>query len=221
MNLLETVDPANLGAFVIAAILLTLAPGPDNLMVLSLAMAKGRIKGVLFGLGCALGTISHTALAALGISALIAASPIAFTALKVLGGCYLAWLGYQVLRHARIQHAADPKAAAATGAPERVFLKGMIASAINPKVIIFFLAFMPQFVLVERGAVWFQTTVLGLAFGLQAAVIFSLIGYGAGTLGDRMARNPWIGFGLNIAAGVIFLLLAVNLLIGGALSAAG
>src|SRR3954471_3942206 len=87
-------------SFLAAAILITLAPGPDNLMVLSLGIARGRKAGVAFGLGCALGCLNHTLLAALGVSALIAASPVAFTALKIAGGLYLIWLGIQAVRNA-------------------------------------------------------------------------------------------------------------------------
>ena len=87
-------------SFLGAAMLITLAPGPDNLMVLSLGMARGRRAGMVFGIGCALGCINHTVLAALGVSALIAASPAAFTALKLAGGLYLVWLGAQAIRSA-------------------------------------------------------------------------------------------------------------------------
>lgn len=90
-----------LSAFLVVAVVVTLAPGPDNLMVLSLGVARGRRAGVLFGLGCALGCLNHTLLAALGVSALIAASPAAFTALKIAGGAYLIWLGIQAIRNAR------------------------------------------------------------------------------------------------------------------------
>ena len=84
--------------FLLAALLVTLAPGPDNLLVLSLGMARGRRQGVAFGLGCAAGCLNHTLLAALGISALIAASPTAFAGLKAAGGLYLVWLGVQARR---------------------------------------------------------------------------------------------------------------------------
>src|SRR6476646_8239149 len=90
-----------LAGCLVAAILVTLAPAPDNLMVLSIGMARGRQSGVAFGLGCALGCLNHTVLAALGVSALIAASPLAFTALKIVGGLYLVWLGIQAIRNAR------------------------------------------------------------------------------------------------------------------------
>ncbi|UGA37259.1 LysE family transporter [Chromobacterium haemolyticum] len=95
------VTPEQLLAFTAAAMLITLSPGPDNLMVLSQGIARGRRQGVAFGLGCALGCLNHTVLAALGVSALIAASPLAFTLLKFAGGGYLIYLGWQALRSPR------------------------------------------------------------------------------------------------------------------------
>ena len=86
--------PEQFAAFLAAAVLVTLSPGPDNLMVLSLGAARGRLPGMAFGLGCAMGCLSHTLLAAVGVSALIAASPLAFTALKIAGGLYLVRLGW-------------------------------------------------------------------------------------------------------------------------------
>lgn len=143
MDALLTLPQA--ATFLAAALLVALAPGPDNLMVLSLGMSRGRRAGVAFGLGCALGCLNHTLLAALGVSALIAASPAAFIALKVAGGLYLVWIGVQAIRHAR------PVGAPAAGpaspeTPARLFARGLVANAINPKVILFFLAFLPQFV---------------------------------------------------------------------------
>ncbi len=84
--------------FLVAAIVITASPGPDNLMVLGVGISKGRRQGIAFGLGCALGCLSHTVLAAVGVSALIASSPVAFTVLKVCGGLYLVWLGINALR---------------------------------------------------------------------------------------------------------------------------
>src|SRR3954464_11218717 len=87
-------------AFLATAVVLTATPGPDNLMVLGMGMARGRRAGIAFGLGCALGCLSHTLLAVLGVRALVAASPTAFALLKAVGGAYLVWLGIQALRHA-------------------------------------------------------------------------------------------------------------------------
>ena len=197
--------------FLLPAVLITLAPGPDNLLVLSLGMARGRRPGVAFGLGCALGCLNHTALAALGVSALIAASPVAFAALKVAGGLYLVWLGIQAIRNAK--SASAPQAGKVSNeSAAKLFAKGLVANAINPKVILFFLAFLPQFVDTTRGHAGWQIAQLGLVFTLETAIIFATIGWFAGAVGERLARNPAIGTWLDRVAGGIFVLLGIRLL---------
>ncbi len=199
-----------LAAFLAAAVLVTLAPGPDNLLVLSLGMARGRGPGVAFGLGCALGCLNHTLLAALGVSALIAASPIAFTTLRIAGGLYLVWIGVQALRNARA-FGAPQAGSAPTETPGRLFVKGLVANAINPKVILFFLAFLPQFVDSRRGHVAWQIAQLGVLFTVETVVIFGAIGWYAGSVGERLARRPAIGAWLDRLAGAIFVALGLRL----------
>ncbi len=194
--------------FLAVAVLITLAPGPDNLMVLGLGMARGRRAGVMFGLGCALGCANHTLLAALGVSELLAASPAAFTALKVAGGLYLVWLGIQAIRNAR----PASMATAMNEPPMKLFARGLIANAVNPKVILFFLAFLPQFVDGARGHAGWQIAQLGLVFTVETALIFSAIGWFAGVLGERLARRPTIGTWLDRVAGGIFVALGLRLL---------
>jgi threonine/homoserine/homoserine lactone efflux protein len=198
-------------AFLAAALLVTLAPGPDNLMVLSLGMARGRAQGVAFGVGCALGCVNHTLLAALGVSALIAASPAAFTMLKVAGGVYLIWLGVQGIRNAGAL-GAPPAGKGTTETPGRLFTKGLVANAINPKVILFFLAFLPQFVDGRRGHVPWQVAQLGVLFTLEALVVFGAIGWFSGSVGERLARRPATGAWLDRVAGGIFVALGLRLL---------
>lgn len=200
-----------LATFLVAAILVTLAPGPDNLLVLSIGIARGRKAGVAFGLGCALGCLNHTLLAALGVSALIAASPAAFTALKIAGGLYLIWLGIQAIRNARPLRPSEANAAPAEP-PTKLFVKGLVANAINPKVILFFLAFLPQFVANERGRVAWQIAQLGVVFTAETVLIFGAIGWFAGNVGERLARRPMIGTWLDRAAGGIFVSLGLRLL---------
>lgn len=196
--------------FLAAAVLLTLAPGPDNLMVLGIGMSKGRRQGIAFGLGCAAGCLSHTLLAALGVSALIAASPLAFAVLTWAGGLYLVWLGIQALRSSgaavRSQATADQGSAA-------LFLKGMLANAINPKVVLFFLSFLPQFVVPAQGQAGMQMAALGLVFTLQAAVLFALLGYFAGAIGQAMGRRPRVAGWLDRLAGAVFIALGLRLLV--------
>lgn len=197
--------------FLLAASVITVAPGPDNMMVLSIGMAKGRLPGIAFGLGCALGCLSHTLLAVLGVSALIAASPEAFKALKVCGGLYLVWLGFNALRSAG--GASVGKASNDRQSPRKLFLKGIVANAINPKVILFFLSFLPQFIVPGHGSVAAQMAWLGIIFTLQAGVIFGLLGYFSGTVGQWINTSPRLGTAMDRLTGVIFVGLGLRLIV--------
>jgi threonine/homoserine/homoserine lactone efflux protein len=199
-------------AFLAAAMLITISPGPDNLMVLGFGMAKGRARGIAFGLGCAFGCLSHTALAALGISGLIAASPAAFTALRIAGGLYLIWMGMAALRSGG---GAKAVAIEGDGTPlARLFARGLVANAINPKVALFFLSFLPQFIVTQRGQVPWQTVQLGLIFTLQAALLFGLLGYFSGAVGSWLNRRPRAGQWLDRIAGMVFVGLGLKLIWG-------
>ena len=201
-------------AFLLAAVLLTATPGPDNLMVLSIGMSKGRRAGIAFGLGCALGCLSHTVLAVIGVGAILAASPVAFTALKWAGGAYLIWLGTQALRHAgavRIDGSSNNQAPAES--LRRTFSKGLVANAINPKVVLFFLSFLPQFVDASRGSMELQLGLLGLLFTAQAAVLFGLLGYFSGSVGGWINRKPKVGVWLDRLAGTVFVALGVRMIV--------
>lgn len=192
--------------FLMAAGLITLAPGPDNLMVLALGLARGARAGIAFGLGCAAGCLSHTTLAALGLGALVAATPAAFTGLKIAGGLYLLWLGIKSWRAA----ASPAVEAGAAASPGRLFRQGLLANAVNPKVILFFLAFLPQFVDPGRGAVAWQLAALGVIFTLQAGILFSAIGLFAGRLGAWLGQGLWLGR----LSGVLFIGLGLRLAFG-------
>ncbi len=197
--------------FLIAAILITASPGPDNLMVLGMGISKGRKQGIVFGLGCALGCLSHTILAVVGVSAMIAASPAAFTALKVAGGLYLIWLGVNALRSrggAKVETVeADEQGLS------RLFFKGVFANAINPKVVLFFLSFLPQFIIPANGHVGWQMAALGVTFTAQAAVLFGLLGYFSGSIGQWLNSKPKAGVILDRIAGTVFVALGLRLII--------
>jgi len=197
--------------FLSAALLITIAPGPDNLMVLSLGASRGRKLGMAFGLGCAIGCLSHTMLAALGISALIAASPAAFTVLKVLGGLYLVWMGWHALKSRGSTRIGDP--AGRVESPARMFRRGLVANAINPKVVMFFLAFLPQFVVASRGDTAWQIVQLGVIFTMQAALLFGVLGYFAGRIGQWLARHAHAGLWLDRIAGSVLVALGLRLIV--------
>lgn len=204
-------SPEQFFGFLLAAVLITASPGPDNLLVLSTGMSRGRRHGIAFGLGCAAGCLSHTALALAGVSALVAASPTAFTALRWAGGLYLVWLGVQALRHAGQSSLGSATVSSET--PGRLFAKGLVANAINPKVVLFFLSFLPQFVQPAQGSVGLQIGLLGLLFTLQAAVLFGLLGFFAGSVGSWLQRRPGAGLWLDRVAGVLFVGLGLRLIL--------
>jgi threonine/homoserine/homoserine lactone efflux protein len=196
--------------FLLAAILLTLAPGPDILMVLGLGLARGRRQGMAFGLGCAMGCLSHTVLAAAGVSAMIAASPALFRVLKVMGGLYLLWLGVKALQ--RGKERSDVPDEGLAGQAGSLFRRGLLANAVNPKVVLFFLAFLPQFVVSERGPVWLQLLEFGVLFTVQAAILFSLIGWFSGSVGRWFRRTPKAGVWLDRVSAGVFLVFGARLL---------
>jgi len=166
---------------------------------------------MVFGLGCALGCLSHTLLAVLGVSALIAASPVAFTALRVGGGLYLVWLGYNALRSQGGSKTSDGNAAPQS--LRSLFTKGLVANAINPKVVLFFLSLLPQFVIPANGNVPGQMLALGVTFTVQAAILFGLLGYFAGAIGAWLNRKPGAGKWLDRIAGTVFVALGIKLIV--------
>jgi threonine/homoserine/homoserine lactone efflux protein len=199
--------------FLLAAVVITAAPGPDNLMLLGIGMSGGRSRGMAFGLGCALGCITHTLLAALGIGALVAASPVAFTALKICGGMYLIWLGVQALRQGKTATIDMTSGAAAPAPLKTLFVRGLFANSINPKVILFFLSFVPQFVLIDRGSPSWQTAQLGLLFTAQAAVLFGLLGYFSGAIGQWLRRSQRAGLWMDRVTGCVLIGLGARIML--------
>jgi threonine/homoserine/homoserine lactone efflux protein len=131
--------------------------------------------------------------------------------LRVCGGLYLLWLGIQALRHAG--PAGVVASHAETRGPATLFFRGVLANAINPKVILFFLSFLPQFVVPAQGSASMQMALLGILFTAQAAVLFGLLGYFSGTVGQWLRGRPGVGTLLDRAAGVVFVALGVRLLV--------
>lgn len=200
--------------FVPSALLLAIVPGPDNLGVLALALSAGKRASLGFALGCAAGCLNHTLLAAIGVSALIAASPIAFQALQWAGAAYLAWIGGQSLRSAMSGGAPSQRERDKDDHFLPHFRRGLIANAINPKVALFFLALLPQFVRAEGWPAPYQLAVLGTVFGVCAALVFCAIAISAGAIGDWMAQRPRAVSALHGATGILFFGLALRL-VGG------
>ena len=195
-------------AFFVVSVLLALAPGPDNLFVLLQSAMRGPGAGLRVVLGLCTGLLVHTAAVAAGLAALFAASATTFAVVKWLGAGYLAWLAWQAL-HAPIL---DPGATvAAPGDGWAMYRRGILMNLSNPKVAIFFLAFLPQFADPARGAIWPQVSVLGAIFIAATLLVFGGIAWFAGSLGSRLRRSPRVQRVLNRIAGGVFLLLALRL----------
>ncbi|RTL36372.1 MAG: LysE family translocator [Rhodocyclaceae bacterium] len=196
-------------AFLGISVLITLAPGPDNLMVIGHSLARGRRAGLAFGLGCAAGCATHTAWAALGIAAVVRTSPGLLLAVKLAGAAWLIWLGIQALR-------GGGRLAPTAGLPlqpwQRDLRRGFVANALNPKVGLFFLAFLPQFTDPAHGSLSLQMLALGLLFAVQTVVVFGGLALAAGSIGRLLARRPRLGPWLDRLCGVLFIGLAVRLI---------
>jgi threonine/homoserine/homoserine lactone efflux protein len=196
-----------LAAFAASSILLALAPGPDNLFVLALSASRGAKAGLMTTLGLCAGLVVHTSAVALGVAAFIAASPLAFATLKIAGAAYLAYLAFCALRASPAPLQAKAKAEK----PAAYFWRGVAMNVSNPKVALFYLAFLPQFVAPDRGSAVAQILALGLIFQLCAFVVFAAIALGAGRIGLWLRRSPRAQIVLNRLTGALFLTLAARL----------
>ena len=195
-------------AFFGAAVLLALAPGPDNLFVLMQSAMRGRAAGLLVVLGLCSGLLVHTAAVALGLATLFATSALAFNLLKAVGAIYLVWLAWQAW-HAPAASAAHSAEAAPSAL--QLYRRGIVMNVTNPKVSIFFLAFLPQFVAAERGSVGQQVLALGALFMLATLIVFGAIALAAGTLRELLLRSPRAQVTMNRVAAAVFVGLAARL----------
>lgn len=196
-----------IGLFIVASALLAIAPGPDVVYVLTRGIAQGRKAGFAAALGFATGCIFHTLLAALGVAALIRSSPVAFDLVRYAGAAYLVWIGIQALRHASSFSLAEGGESKALWT---IFRQSVIGNALNPKVTLFFLSFLPQFVNTEAGNVGLQMALLGVIFMGVTIVVFGAVAYFAGGIGNWVRRKPAIATRLNVFAGITFIGLGVR-----------
>lgn len=195
-------------AFFVVAVLLGLAPGPDNVFVLLQSAMRGRTAGMQVVLGLCTGLLGHTAAVAGGLAALFAASATAFEVVKWFGALYLAWLAWQAFR---APAGIGGATAAAKGGGWAMYRRGVLMNLSNPKVAIFFLAFLPQFTDPSRGAVWAQVMILGAIFIFATLLVFGGIAWFAGVAGERLRTSPRLHLVLNRIAGTVFVLLALRL----------
>ena len=197
-----------IAVFFAASVALALAPGPDNIYVLSQSAIQGRAAGLFVTLGLCTGLLVHTAAVSLGVAALVATSAVAFNALKIIGAAYLAYLAWQAFRVGTSDILQQKNTAIRS---RHLYLRGILMNVTNPKVAIFFLAFLPQFADPSRGSITLQLVLFGAIFIVAALVVFSSIAWFAGFLGERLGQSRRAQIILNRVAGTVFAGLALRL----------
>ena len=196
--------------FLIASMLLTIAPGPDIMYLLAKSLADGARSGISLALGLTTGLIFHTTLVIIGVAAIIQQSPLAFAILKYAGAAYLLYLAWGAF-HA--QGNLKLNAVNKSGSYFKLYRRGVIMNVLNPKVLLFFLAFLPQFVDLNSDSVSLQIAFLGFIFGLQTLVIFSLVAICAGKVRDYILNIKNFNKIMGYIQGIVLLLISLALII--------
>lgn len=197
--------------FLLTGILLNLTPGQDTMFIIGRSLANGTRAGVSAAFGICVGSIGHTLLAALGLSAILAASPLAFTLVKLAGAIYLVYLGARLLltkhTHADVVLPGPPAAAAVRSA----FAQGILTNLLNPKVALFFLALLPQFIDPASASKTLAFVLLGATFVTSGLIWCLVLAAAAGRLQAFFRRNPSAGVLLDRLVGALFLALGARL----------
>jgi threonine/homoserine/homoserine lactone efflux protein len=195
--------------FIAASFLLCLAPGPDNIYVLTQGMTKSKKAAIITTLGLTTGLIIHTSAAAFGISLIFQTSEVAFNIVKFAGAGYLLYIAYQAFKYRNAP--LDLSTQNSNSELKKLYLKGFIMNILNPKVSIFFLAFLPQFVSTSSGNIPLQMIILGLVFMLMTIVVFSLIGIAGNLLSSKLLEKPSIVKYMNILTSFVLASLGIKL----------
>ncbi len=196
--------------FLAASVALALAPGPDNIFVLTQSALHGRKAGILVTLGLCTGLLFHTAAVSLGVAAIFQTSALAFNILKIAGAVYLLYLAFQAFRAGAtsLNEAGDSKLAW-----KKLYSRGIIMNITNPKVAIFFLAFLPQFADPSRGSITIQMLMFGGLFIASALLIFGMVAWFAGFIGEWLKGSTKAQVIMNRVAGTVFTGLALRLVV--------
>jgi threonine/homoserine/homoserine lactone efflux protein len=197
--------------FMAAGLALNVTPGPDMLYVAARSTSEGRAAGIVSALGIGIGTLVHITLVAGGLAALLQTVPAAYDGVRIAGGAYLFWLGIRALRAHRSLEIAKPQPRTLLA----VFGQGVITNVLNPKVALFFVAFLPQFVDPSRGSPAMQVVALGLLFDVQGTLVNFVVAMLASGAAARLARNDHARATLERLTGVVFIGLGIRLAVVG------
>jgi threonine/homoserine/homoserine lactone efflux protein len=192
--------------FMAGALALNLTPGPDMTFVLAQTAHRGTRAGLAAALGIGVGAVFYTILTAFGLAALFTAWPLAFDLVRYAGAAYLVWIAFGMVRHPPHLSAPD-----AEHSVHKAFWQGMLTDVLNPKVAIFFIAFLPQFVVRGAGPAWLQILLLGIAFVISGTTVNCAVALGGGKLAGRLRKNPMVGRILGWISASVMLGLALRL----------
>ena len=194
-------------AFVTASVVLSLVPGPDNIFVMTNSALKGWKVGFYITIGLCTGLIGHTILVAIGVSVIFQTSLLAFNGLKIIGACYLVYLGWLSLQSKELKIGST----ASKNANKSYFVTGVVMNLTNPKVALFFLVFLPQFVNPINGSVTLQIFQLGFLFILSALCVFLSIAFLGSFLDAYLKKSSTVNKNINNIAALVYFALAINL----------
>jgi threonine/homoserine/homoserine lactone efflux protein len=197
-----------LAPFLAAAIALNLTPGADMTYVLARSLGQGREAGLISALGIAAGSAIHTILAAVGLSAVLMHSEAAFTAVKLGGAAYLVWLAFKAIRDGGAAAAMSERPPAPLG---RIFLEATLTNLLNPKVALFVLAFLPQFVAPAQGHVAIQILILGTIFNISSTVVNAAVALSVSAARGFVLGSSWVRRALAWFSAAVFVGLAARL----------
>jgi len=203
-------DPNSIIVFFLASVVLGIAPGPDNIFVLAQSALHGPRAGLTVTIGLCTGLLVHTLAVTLGVAAVFQSSEWAFNALKLIGAAYLLYLAWHAFNASADRLKLKESGIAGSW---QLYRLGIIMNVTNPKVSIFFLAFLPQFTDPSRGYLWTQMILLGLVFIIATILVFGSVSLLAGKLGGWLADSTRARRILNGAAGLVFAGLAVRLIL--------
>jgi threonine/homoserine/homoserine lactone efflux protein len=215
--MLELLTSPNITGFILASIVIILAPGPDSLFLINQAIQNGRQHAILTAWGLSLGNLFHTALATLGISAVILTSPPLFNGIRFLGVCYLLFIAYKTLTEKNFSENSLVRITLSQSRYRaKAFYQGLLMNILNIKVAVFFIAYLPQFVVVsdlDNSSVSKQIFVLGLCFTFFVSMLFTVIAVLAGSLNNHINFNARYSYFLKIGFASIYAFIALKLFI--------
>lgn len=201
-------DLSVLLSFLFAAVVLTLMPGPDNLFVLAQSISQDKRAGIATSLGLCSGLVVHISAAAIGISAILYQSSLAFSIVKYLGAAYLLYLAFQAFRERKQSTLLKNQRNQSYMA---LYRKGIIMNILNPKVSLFFLALLPQFVNQHSGYASLQMVLLGMIFIVQAFLIFTSISLFASSIKGLLLKNSAVLGKINVIKGVLLGIIGIQI----------